>query len=176
VLWREYWLRLTGAGVPWANAYEPNDPVATPNGIDVTSPKVLTALTGAVEDLRGKGIALDVPLGELQAEPRGSERIPIHGCSEGEGCFNIIGTERDERGRYDPVTGTSFVMTAAFDERGRPRGAALLSYSQSANPRSPHYADQTRRFSRKQWLPMRFSERQIRRDPAYRRTVVTGGR
>ena len=138
------------------------------------SPKLLAALTGAVEDLRGKGIALDVPLGDLQAEPRGRERIPIHGCSELEGCFNIITTERDAQGRYDPFTGASFVMSAAFDARGRVRGRAVLSYSQSENPRSEHYADQTRLFSQKRWLPMRFTERQIRNDPDYERTVVTG--
>ena len=141
-----------------------------------SDPKVLTALTGAVEDLRSKGIALDVPLGDLQAEPRGSERIPIHGCSEGEGCFNIISTERDAQGRYDPFTGASFVMTAAFDNSGKVRGEALLSYSQSENPKSPHYANQTRLFSQKQWLPMRFTESQIRSDPEYKRTVVTGRR
>jgi acyl-homoserine-lactone acylase len=176
VLWREYWSRLAGAGVPWLSAYDPNDPVGTPSTLDATDAKVLTALTAAVEDLRGKGIALDVPLGDLQAEPRGSERIPIHGCSEVEGCFNIISTERDAQGRYDPFTGASFVMAAAFDSNGKVRGEALLSYSQSENPDSPHYADQTRLFSQKQWLPMRFTERQIRSDPAYKRTVVTGRR
>jgi acyl-homoserine-lactone acylase len=176
VLWREYWGKLLLETVPWTVTYDPADPVGTPRAIDRTSPKILTALTAAVEDLRGKGIALDVPLGELQAEPRGSERIPIHGCSEAEGCFNIISTDRDAQGRYDPLTGASFVMTAAFDERGRVRGEAILSYSQSENPESEHYADQTRLFSRKQWLPMRFSERSIRRDPDYERTVVTGKR
>ncbi len=175
VLWREYWSRLSTAGVPWATAYDPADPVGTPAGIVGSDPKVLTALTGAVEDLRSKGIALDVPLGELQAEPRGSERIPIHGCTEGEGCFNIISSDRDAQGRYDPYHGASFVMTAAFDERGRVRGEAILSYSQSENPRSPHYADQTRLFSQKQFLPMRFSERSIKRDAGYKRSVVTGG-
>ena len=176
VLWREYWNRLLGEIVPWTVGYDPADPVGTPRALDRTSPKILTALTGAVEDLRAKGIALDVPLGELQAEPRGSERIPIHGCSEAEGCFNIISTERDEQGRYDPFTGASFVMTAAFDDRGRVRGEAILSYSQSENPRSRHYADQTRLFSQKRWLPMRFSERSIRSDPDYRRTVVSAAR
>ena len=176
VLWREYWLRLAGAGVPWTTVYDPNDPVFTPNGIDTSSPKLLAALTGAVEDLRAKGIALDVPLGGLQAEPRGNERIPIHGCSELEGCFNIITTERDAQGRYDPFTGSSFVMTAAFDARGRVRGQAILSYSQSENPRSRHSADQTRLFSQKRWLPMRFTERQIRSDPDYERMVVTARR
>jgi len=137
---------------------------------------VLPALTAAVADLRGKGIPLDVPLGQLQAEPRGSERIPIHGCSDQEGCFNVISTDRDDQGRYDPFTGSSFVMTAAFDERGRPHGEAILTYSQSESPRSPHYADQTRLFSQKKWLPMRFTERSIRADPEYARKVVTGKR
>jgi acyl-homoserine-lactone acylase len=150
--------------------------VGTPRGLDQSSPKIPAALTGAVEDLRAKGIALDVPLGELQAEPRGSERIPIHGCSENEGCFNIITTERDAQGRYDPFTGSSFVMTAAFDEHGRVRGDAILSYSQSENPESEHYADQTRLFSQKRWVPMRFTERSIRRDPGYERMVVSGRR
>ena len=176
VLWREYWTRLLAAGVPWTVVYDPADPVGTPSKIDGADPKVLTALTGAVEDLRAKGIALDVPLGDLQAEPRGSERIPIHGCSEAEGCFNIVSTDRDEQGRYDPFTGASFIMTAAFDSAGAVRGEALLSYSQSENPQSPHYADQTRLFSQKQWLPMRFTEQQIRSDPEYERTVVTGRR
>ena len=36
--------------------------------------------------------------------------------------------------------------------------------------------DQTRLFSRRKWLPMRFTEREIRRDPAYSRRVITGRR
>jgi acyl-homoserine lactone acylase PvdQ len=48
--------------------------------------------------------------------------------------------------------------------------------SQSENPRSPHYADQTRLFSQKKWIPMRFTERSIRRDDDYKRTVVSGRR
>ena len=174
VLWREYWRQVDAA--PWTVPFDANDPVMTPRGYDGNAEIVLRALTVAVADLRGKGIPLDVPLGQLQAEPRGNERIPIHGCTHDEGCFNVISTDRDEQGRYDPFHGSSFVMTAAFDSHGRPHGEAILTYSQSENPRSPHYADQTRLFSQKQWLPMRFTERQIRSDPEYRRTVVTGRR
>jgi acyl-homoserine-lactone acylase len=174
VLWREYWRQVDAT--PWTVPFDANDPVMTPRGYDGTAEIVLRALTTAVTDLRGKGIPLDVPLGQLQAEPRGSERIPIHGCTDQEGCFNIITTDRDEQGRYDPFTGSSFVMTAAFDDKGRPRGEAILTYSQSENPRSKHYADQTRLFSQKKWLPMRFTERSIRRDDEYKRTVVTGRR
>ncbi len=131
---------------------------------------------GAVDDLRAKNIPLDVPLGELQAEPRGAERIGIPGCSEGEGCFNIISTRRDDAGRYDPYTGSSFVMTAGFDAKGRPFGESVLTYSQSENPRSPHYADQTRLFSQRKLLPMRFTDKQIKADPEYSRSVVRGRR
>jgi acyl-homoserine-lactone acylase len=176
VLWREAWSRLASAGVPWTVPFDPNDPVNTPRDLNGSDPKVADALRGAVEDLRAKGIPLDVPLGDKQAEPRGSERIGIPGCSEGEGCFNIISTRRDEQGNYDPFTGSSFVMAAGFDSRGRPSGSAVLTYSQSENPLSPFHADQTRLFSQEQWLPMRFTEAQIKADPSYSTRVVTGRR
>ena len=162
--------------MPWAVPFDPNDPVNTPRDLNGSDPKVADSLRGAVEDLRAKGIPLDVPLGDKQAEPRGAERIGIPGCTEVEGCFNIISTRRDEQGNYDPFTGSSFVMAAGFDSRGRPSGSAVLSYSQSENPSSPNYADQTRLFSQEQWLPMLFSEAQIKADPSYSRRVVTGRR
>jgi acyl-homoserine-lactone acylase len=174
VLWREFWTRLGSA--PWLVPFDASDPVNTPRRYNPFDGNVLPALTAAMNDLKAKGIPLDVPLGQLQAEPRGNQRIPIHGCSEAEGCFNIISTERDAQGRYDPYTGSSYVMTMAFDKQGRPRGTAILSYSQSENPRSKHYADQTRLFSQKKWIRMRFTEASIRRDKDYERTVVTGGR
>ena len=67
-------------------------------------------------------------------------------------------------------------MAAGFDAKGRPHGSSVLSYSQSENPASPFYADQTRLFSQEKWLPMRFSERDIKADPAYSKRVVTGRR
>ena len=119
VLWRETWSRLSSARRPVDAPFDPADPVSTPRG-STRPTKIIEALRGAVADLRAKGIALGVPLGDLQAEPRGSERIAIPGCTEGEGCFNIISTRRDEQGRYDPFTGSSFVMAAGFDARGPP--------------------------------------------------------
>ena len=138
---------------------------------------MLTALTAAVNDLRGKGIALDVPLGQLQAEPRGTERIPIHGCTDDEGCFNIISDRPRRAGPLRPVP-RLLVRDDGGVRRARAARAARRSsrYSQSENPRSPHYADQTRLFSQKKWMPMRFTERSIRRDADYKRTVVTGRR
>jgi acyl-homoserine-lactone acylase len=174
VLWREFWRAL--GTPPWTVPFDPAKPLDTPAALDGGNAKVLDALSAAVRDLSSKGIALDTPLGALQTTTRGSKRIPIPGCTDAEGCFNVITSDRDAAGRYDPYTGSSFVMTAAFAGRGKPHGEAVLSYSQSENPRSKHYADQTTRFSAKRWLPMRFTDKQIRRDAGYSRKVVTAPR
>jgi acyl-homoserine-lactone acylase len=174
VLFREVWRQLGGPSV-FATPFSKADPLGTPNGLATDRIDVPAAIRAAVQDLRSKGIALDVPLGDLQYEARGDERLPMSGCSEQEGCFNILTTSRDERGVYRPYTGSSFVMAAELGRSG-PRGRAILRYSQSENPLSPHSADQTRLYAQERWLPMRFTERQIRSDPAYRRTRVTGRR
>jgi acyl-homoserine-lactone acylase len=174
VLWREFWTAL--GTPPWTVPFDATRPLDTPAALNGSSAAVLDALSAAVADLRAKGIALDTPLGALQGTDRGSLRIPVPGCTDAEGCFNVLTSDRDDKGRYDPFFGSSFIMTAAFTGRGKPTAQALLSYSQSENPRSKHFADQTKLFSAKRWLPMRFTDRQIRRDPAYTRKVVSGRR
>jgi hypothetical protein len=67
-------------------------------------------------------------------------------------------------GYPDVPHGSSFVMVAHLDGRACPDSRSILTYSQSTNPRSPYFADQTRMFSRKAWVDMRFCERQILAD------------
>ena len=174
VLFREVWRRLGGLSA-FATPFSKADPLGTPNGLATDRIDVPAAIRAAVEDLESKGIALDAPLGELQYELRGNERLPMSGCPDSEGCFNILTSRRDERGVYEPYTGSSFVMVAALTEKG-PRGYAILRYSQSENPRSNHYADQTRLYAQERWLPLRFRERAIRRDRGYTSERVTGRR
>ncbi len=54
-----------------------------------------------------------------------------------------------------------------------PDGATIVTYSESSNPASPHYADQTALFSRKQWLPDRFCAAQIAADPHLKVVTVS---
>src|SRR5204863_3308502 len=103
---------------------------------------------------------------------RGSERIPIHGGPGGLGVFNAIADAfRGRQGFPDVTAGSSFVM-AAHLTRGCPQSRSILTYSLSANPRSPYFADQTRLFSRKRWLDMRFCQQALLRDPALRVTEI----
>ncbi|MFE4756724.1 penicillin acylase family protein [Streptomyces mirabilis] len=68
------------------------------------------------------------------------------------------------------VFGSSFLMAVELTPDG-PRAHTLLTYGQSSNPASPHYTDQTRLFSRKQWVTERFTQAEITGDPAL--TVTT---
>jgi acyl-homoserine-lactone acylase len=61
-----------------------------------------------------------------------------------------------------PVHGSSYVQVVSFDARG-PVADALLSYSQSTDPASPHSQDQTRAFSEKRWHRLPFTPAEISR-------------
>ena len=174
VLFREVWRALGGAAA-FATPFSKEDPLGTPSGLATDRLDVPGAIRAALLDLQAKGIALDTPLGDLQYEQRGGERLPMSGCSDSEGCFNILTARRNEQGVYQPYTGSSFVMAAELTDNG-PRGHAILRYSQSEDPASPHFADQTRLYAQERWLPLRFTERAIRNDPAYSRKRVTGRR
>jgi hypothetical protein len=49
---------------------------------------------------------------------------------------------------------------------GCPDDRTILTYSQSTNPSSPYFGDQTRMFSRKEWVNPPFCENEIQSDPS----------
>jgi acyl-homoserine-lactone acylase len=177
ILWFEFWDRFTAStpvGDRFTTPFDPNDPINTPRDVNGDSPNLLASLADAVQDMRDAGSPLGASIAERQGEVKGDEVIPIHGCQGFMGCFNVIEPFRLGPGDLRDIrTGSSFVMAVQFGRRG-PAGRAILTYSQSENPSSRHFADQTRMYSEKRWLPMRFSERSIRKDEDYSRRVVRG--
>ena len=176
VLFRRFATRVlqTGAGVvsppdTFRVPFDRNDPVNTPRGLNTESPRVRQALSDAVDDLRSNGIPLDATLRNYQSEQRGSERIPIHGGPHTTGVFNVITAPfAGAQGYPDVIHGSSFVMVAEMRRRC-PESRSILTYSQSATDTSSrHLADQTRLYSRKRWVDMRFCAPEILRDRALR--------
>jgi acyl-homoserine-lactone acylase len=149
-------------GLRWQVPFDPADPVGTPRGLDTAAPQTLQALVTAVRTVRGLGLPLDAPLSAVQTEPRGAERIPIHGGPGTEGIFNVITPSNLQAGLgwTKIVHGASWVMTVEFTDAG-PRSQGVLTYSQSTNPASPHFADQTRLYSQKGWDDLRFTEAEV---------------
>jgi len=76
-------------------------------------------------------------------------------------------------GYPDVTSGTSFVMAVELGRHG-PTGRQILTYSQSANPNSPYYADQTTLYSAKGWDTIKYTPAQIAADPNLRTYVVRG--
>ena len=138
------------------------------------------------------GLAVDVALGEVQYSNTNDGRIPIHGGQGGfEGIENVVGYGRNrttlepapgigeeiEGSRYlrsegYPVNrGTSFLMALEYTDDG-PRAQAFLTYSQSGDPESPLFDDQTKLFSEKAWRPILFTDEDIAADPELEETVL----
>lgn len=146
-------------GWSFAVPFDANDPIHTPRELRTDdNPAVLQALATAVQRLRDAGIALDAPLGEVQHVTRNGERIPIHGGDEFEGVYNKLTAAFEGEAGYPEVTGTSssWIMATEFGDEG-PRVRALLTYSLSADPTSPHFSDQTKRYSAKDWVDIPFN-------------------
>jgi acyl-homoserine-lactone acylase len=191
VLFREFIGHYEGAdllraGPLFADDFDPRDPVNTPRQLAPAGPKgdlALENLAQAVKLLRGRNIALDAPLGDLQYANKPGRRIPIHGGNGAyEGILNFEQSaansttlepltipQRVEGSRFlteqgYPVSiGTSFVMVLEYTDEG-PRARALLTYGESGDPQSEHFFDQTLRFSNKQWRPILFREDEIAAD------------
>ena len=151
---------------PWTTPFSVDDPANTPSGLNVADPRVAAAIVSAADELRRLKIPLDAPLGQVQAETRNGERLPIHGGPGTAGVFNAIQATGLKEGGYDNIEhGSSYVQVVQFVDGGEcpvePR--TILTYSQSANRESPFSSDQTRMFWRKEWNDMPFCADEVRR-------------
>lgn len=144
----------------YAVPFDATNAVDTPRGLDTTdNPNALRALATAVNKLREAGMALDVPLADMQYVTRNNRRIPIHGGPDTMGAFNIISSYSPAGATY-PMTeipgGASWIQATEFTKTG-PVSRGVLAYSQSTNPDSPHYSDMTELFSQKKWVDLPFT-------------------
>jgi acyl-homoserine-lactone acylase len=189
---------LQKQGALFQHAFNPADPVNTPHTLAPDrdgDPQSLVKLARAARLLEQAGIALDAPLGKVQYSNRNpgrnGGRIPIHG---GEGAYDGIanfvnyaangttlepetapvkvkGSRFLTKDGYPVNRGSSFVMALEYTAGG-PRAQAFLTYSQSGDPASPLYYDQTELFSAKKWRRILFTDAEIKSDPKLKKLHV----
>jgi acyl-homoserine-lactone acylase len=203
VLWREFISNydpadLQRAGSLFKTDFSPENPIGTP--FDLADPKdgkdqALINLGKAVLVLKAANISLDTPLGKVQYSDKNGGRIPIHG-GEGsyEGVANFVNyapntttlepqtmPQRVKGSRFltsqgYPVNrGSSFVMALEYTPKG-PRAKAVLTYSQSGDPSSKLFYDQTELFSAKNWRSILFTTAEINSDPNLKVIKISGKR
>lgn len=153
---------------------------------------VLLALVAAQQRLQVAGINLQATLADVQqlVKSSGQQPLPIPGGYSFEGLFNMAEGVAQSRSTSQFATietgqpradgsplmqlsdssvgyrlnyGSSYVLALQFIETG-PQAEMLLAYSQSHDPESVHFADQTKRFSQQQWRPVLFNAADIAAD------------
>jgi acyl-homoserine-lactone acylase len=162
-LFRAFWGKAGRLPGLWQVPFDPADPVGTPRVLATNGAKgekLRAALAEAVAELDKAGISLDATWGEVQRVMVGNAAIAIHGGPGAAGVLNMQESLSVPSG-LTPRHGTSYIQIVGFDDKG-PVADAILSYSQSSNPASPHFADQTRAYAAKQWQRLPFNADEIR--------------
>lgn len=172
--------------------FNPMEAATTPSGL-ANADLALDRLARAVRLLDNEGIGLDTALGNLQIGHRYGRQYPIHGGNRHEGIANLqmstsVGNNPTEtpiftgsgefagdsdslsKSGYNVVHGSSFIMTLGWSDVG-PEAEAILSYSQSGDPESPHFDDQTQLYAEKSWRPVRFTPTDIETNAVSRRVL-----
>ena len=175
--------------------FNPAEPLTTPLGLKDPE-TALDKLAEAVALMTEAGIPLDTPLGEHQRGHRMSEVISIHGGNRREGIANlqvsatrysnptetpiytgsdtfVADSESLSETGYNVVHGSSFIMTLAYTDEG-PQAQAILSYSQSGNPDSDYFSDQTALYRDKVWRDIFFTPEDIAREAVSVKTITSG--
>lgn len=161
-LFERFWERVSNRKDLWTVPFDPENPLTTPRDLnddaDVIGP-MMQELQKAAAEIGEAGIAPDATWGDVQFRRAGNQRIAVHG---GPGTAGVLNMQRSRKvdGGITPAHGSSYIQIVGFDETG-PVADAILSYSQSTNPASPHYADQTRIYSKKEWHRLPFTDAEI---------------
>lgn len=176
------------AGDLFTVPFDPAQPVATPHTL-ADPALALQKLAEAAALLESAGYALDAPLGAAQFAYRGERKIPLHGGNRYEGVANLMVSDLPDHptamleptpvdgsplltdAGYPVIHGSSFILALAFDDDG-PVAEALLTYSQSGNPDSPHFSDQTDLYRNKQWRPALFERAAVEADMQSRLELI----
>jgi acyl-homoserine-lactone acylase len=164
VLFREFWeAALNLQGGPWSNPFNAAKPLSTPSGLDTASSQVQQAFGDALVSLTVAHLPYDVALGTVQFVVRNGKKIPLPGGpGDPDGEFNAIYQNVLQQPGVNPTEGSSYIQDVTWTSGDScPEAATLLTYSESDNPASPHYADQTELFSHSQWVTAYFCRAQV---------------
>lgn len=157
---------LQAGGDSWRQAFAAGDPVRTPSGLAWERPEVAARLHKSLVDastrVAGLNLAADIRWGQLQTVVRDRQRIAIPGGDGKLGIYNAITVERNAAG-FAVDGGSSYIQLVGFDDKG-PVARGLLAMSQSSDPASAQFKDQTLLFSTQQWRPLPFTPEQIKAD------------
>jgi acyl-homoserine-lactone acylase len=149
----------------WIHPWTATEPVYTPNTLNTSLQASKEALATAVSSMEARGIPLDASIGEVQRAPQAGA-APMPGCLEGDGCYAAIGSSfpTPSSKQAEVTGGTSIMMFTELQAGHEPVTKGLLAYSQSEDPTSAFYEDQTQRFSKNEWITLPWTPASVAED------------
>lgn len=139
-------------GSPFAVAWNPQDPLRTPDGLADPVRAVAVLDTAAARVAQAYG-SMDVSWGEVYRLRLGGKDLPANGGPGELGIFRVVGYGQAPDGHYQATFGDTWVAAIEFTEEGV-RARALLSYGNASQAGSPHRGDQLELFSEKRLRPI----------------------
>ncbi|MEE3236917.1 MAG: penicillin acylase family protein [Pseudomonadota bacterium] len=178
-VWTEFWETARNIEGIYAVPFDAGDPVNTPRGIatgdEAVRVAVRDALVAAQERLLSADVEPGAPWGEVQFAERNGVRIPVPGGPGRHGMFSYINTGFTDGKGYTPIVqGNSYIQVVTWNDDGAPDARGILTYSQSPESDSPHYADQTELYARGEWLQLPYTEEDILADPNLKSLTLRG--
>ena len=159
LLFSRWWEEYTQVAKPTFKVnWNTNEPLTTPYGIG-DNHQALKKFGRVVEELLKEYGELDVAWGEVHRFRRGNWDLPMSGHRD---CFRTIGYQREKDGKMKPVFGDSYVLAVEFADV--PIAYSVMAYSQSSDPHSPHFADQSVLFAANQMKRVWFTEKDIEKN------------
>ena len=143
----------------WKTPFDVRDPIGTPRGLTAdaaTLQGTLRALAAVSARLSQAGVPIDAPLGQVQFVERSGRRIPLHGGPTMTSYNAMDVALIPKLGYTNPSAATSYVQVVSLGLNG-PAAEAILASSQSSDPASPFYVDQTEMYAKKLWLSLPFT-------------------
>jgi acyl-homoserine-lactone acylase len=129
----------------WRVPFSADDPIATPRGF-VPSDETRQAMARALWRFQSAHVPIDAPLSAVRSVTRAGRRLPISG--------SYFGYHLTRPSEFTPAKGVTELrngdgyMHVVHLQPGRVHGRFLVTFSQSTNPQSPHFADMTEVYSR----------------------------
>jgi acyl-homoserine-lactone acylase len=153
--------QYAGLGGEYARAWDPEDPMTTPRGLD--DPELAAEAFGAaVNEATELYGAWDVAWGDVHRVRWGSVDAPVSGCPSYLGCFRHLAFDPDDDGKMRAYSGDAWILAVEFDSI--PRALSVLVFGQTGDSASVHFDDQTEMFSRGELKSVAFTESDIEAD------------
>lgn len=169
--WDEFFFRIDALlgdpGVrPFSVPFDAADPIGTPRNLDTTKAYVREAFAAGVYAVQQAGFDFRVPRSEISYRlAADGSKISVLGGYQRTGSFTIGQVRRPVLASgtaWGPVNyGNSYMQVVGFLPEGKLDANTFVTYSESEDPASPHFADYSQKYAKKEWLRAAFTEDEI---------------